>query len=169
MLAFAAARTIPAWLARLGGWGRAGVALYTLGVVVAAFAVHVVHGRWSRSQAGMTRAIHQTTQPDEIVVTNLLSTGKLFPEPESERPRTDLAEMHAEDVAVLAARGRKVALVVLDRSDTPFFLERSAENARFVAQVGALCRLTLRHDSAATATDRLRIWGVEGCASPGPR
>jgi len=104
------------------------------------------------------------------VVTNLLSTGKLFPEPESERPRTDLADMRAEDVPVLAAGGRKVALAVLDRSDTPYFLQRAAENARFVAHVAVLCRLTLRHDRAATATDRLRIWEVEDCESArGPK
>jgi 4-amino-4-deoxy-L-arabinose transferase-like glycosyltransferase len=170
LIAFAAGRTMPAWLSRRGGWARAGVALYAAGVVVAAFAVHVVHGRWSQSQAGMTQAIHHATQPGEIVVTNLLSTGKLFPEPESERPRTDLAEMRAEDVPVLAAGGRKVALAVLDRSDTPFFLQRSAENARFIAHVAALCRLTLRHDGAATATDRLRIWKIEDCESaPGPK
>jgi 4-amino-4-deoxy-L-arabinose transferase-like glycosyltransferase len=169
VLAFAAAHTLPAWLARRGGWSRAAVALYAAGVVGAAFAVHVVHGRWSRSQAGMARAIHDSTRPGEIVVTNLLSTGKLFPEPESERPRTDLAQLRAEDVPVLAAGGRRVALAVLDRSDTPFFLQRSAANARFVAEVAARCRLTLRHDGAASATDRLRIWGVEGCESaPGP-
>jgi 4-amino-4-deoxy-L-arabinose transferase-like glycosyltransferase len=170
LIAFAAGRTLPAWVARRGGWARAGVGVYAAGVVVAAFAVHVVHGRWSQSQAGMAQAIHQATQPGEMVVTNLLSTGKLFPEPESERPRTDLADMRAEDVPVLAAGGRKVALAVLDRSDTPYFLQRAAENARFVAHVAALCRLTLRHDRAATATDRLRIWEVEDCESArGPK
>jgi hypothetical protein len=170
LLAFAAACTVPLWLARRGVWARVGIGLYAAGVVLAAFAVHVVHGRWSRSQAGMAQAIHHATQPGEIVVTNLLSTGKLFPEPESERPRTDLAEMRADDVPILAAGGRKVALAVLDRSDTPFFLERSAENARFIARVAAFCRLTLRHDGAGSATDRLRIWGVEACESaPRPK
>jgi hypothetical protein len=169
LLAFAVARATPGWLARRGAWARAGVAVYAAGVVVAAFAVHVVYGRWSQSQAGMARAIHQSTQPDEIVVTNLLSTGKLFPEPESERLRTGLERMRPGDVPALAAGGRKVALAVLDRSDTPFFLQRSAENARFVAQVAALCRLTLRHDGAVSGAERLRVWGVEDCkAAPVP-
>jgi hypothetical protein len=165
VLAFAAARTLPVWLARTGAWGRTAVAVYTAGVVVAAFAVHVVYGRWSQSQAGMARAVHQFTQPDEIVVTNLLSTGKLFPEPESERLRTDLQQMRAEDVSALAVRGRVVALAVLDRVDTPFFAQRTAENRRFVERVAALCRLTLRHDSRATGGERLRIWGVGNCRS----
>jgi 4-amino-4-deoxy-L-arabinose transferase-like glycosyltransferase len=165
VLAFAAAERLPAWLARWGAPARAAVALYAAGVVIAAFAVHVVHGRWSRAQAGMAQTIHDATRPSELVVTNLLSTGKLFPEPESERPRRDITEVRANDLPLLTTGGQQVALALLDRSDTPFFLERTAENARFLAQVAARCRLTLRRDQAATATDRLRIWGVGECRS----
>ncbi|MGN6393661.1 MAG: hypothetical protein ACTHM9_15645, partial [Gemmatimonadales bacterium] len=160
LLAVAAARTLPPWIARAGRWGRGGVAFYAATIVAAAFGVHVVHGRWSLAQARLARAIHEATRPDEIVVTNLLSTGKLFPEAESERPRLELAQLRSEDVPRMLARGRKVALAVFDRTDTPFFRERTAEDQRLLARVKGLCHLTLRYDGAASASDRLRIWGV---------
>ena len=148
-----------------GRWGRAAVAIYAATILAAAFGVHIVHGRWSRAQARLALAIHEATRPDEIVVTNLLSTGKLFPEAESERPRLELEQLRGDDVPRMLARGRKVALAVFDRTDTPFFRERTAEDQRLLARVERLCHLTLRYDGAASANDRLRVWGVDGCGS----
>lgn len=165
LLAVAAARTLPPWIAGAGRWGRAAVAIYAATILAAAFGVHIVHGRWSRAQARLALAIHEATRPDEIVVTNLLSTGKLFPEAESERPRLELEQLRRDDVPRMLARGRKVALAVFDRTDTPFFRERTAEDQRLLARVERLCHLTLRYDGAASANDRLRVWGVDGCGS----
>jgi len=64
--------------------------------------------------------------------------------------------MNAQKMRRLAERYDEVTIVILDRSDTPFWRKEFLSNAAFVASLGGSPALLV--DRQASPTDRLRIW-----------
>jgi hypothetical protein len=54
-------------------------------------------------------------------------------------------------------------LILIDRSDSDWYLANARVNADYLSQLEASWHLTPLHDAKPDAVDRLRIWKIEGC------
>jgi 4-amino-4-deoxy-L-arabinose transferase-like glycosyltransferase len=174
LLAFAMAETLPRWLAALAARSRspaaferragALAALWVAGVAAASLAVHPILARWSESQAEIRDAIALTVPSDAVLVGNGAAIRKFADEYARSFVILGRHELAPGDAATLAARHPTFFVAFLDRSDSEFWRADAVRNAEFVA--GLPGERTLLVDIEPTATDRLRIWRIDG-AAPG--
>jgi 4-amino-4-deoxy-L-arabinose transferase-like glycosyltransferase len=170
LLAFAMAETLPRWLAALaarsrspaGFERRAGMLalLWAAGVAAASLAVHPVFARWSASQAEIRDAIARTVPYDAVLLGNGAAIRKFADEYAREFMILARHELAPGDAEALAARHPTFFVAFLDRSDSEFWRADAVRNAEFLSRLPG--ERTLLVDIEPTATDRLRIWRVDG-------
>jgi 4-amino-4-deoxy-L-arabinose transferase-like glycosyltransferase len=173
LLAFAMAETLPRWLAALAARSRspasferragALAALWVAGVAAACLAVHPVLARWSESQAEIRDAIARTVPTEAVLVGNGAAILKFADEYARSFVILARHELAPGDEATLAARHPTFFVAFLDRSDSEYWRSDAVRNAEFLALLPG--ERTLLVDVTPTATDRLRIWRVDGAAS----
>ena len=95
-----------------------------------------------------------------VVITNLGATAKFvesLPIPYLSVRRSLVSEKQVE---YLANRHERVAIILLDRTDSEYWREDARANEAFVRSLRR--PMILEVDRRITATDRLRIWRVAG-------
>jgi glutathione S-transferase len=107
-------------------------------------------------------ALYRLTSPEAVLVTEVGATAKYLNELYGERSLIGRDRLTREELARLRA-DRAVQLVFLDRNDSEYWRATARENAKYTAEVGALCDLEPLVDLRAHNEDRLRIWNVRAC------
>ena len=170
LLAFASAEAAPrlwrGWLERrsperqralkrageIGIWGWL-VAL-ALGVVLANWG----HALWSSNQAEIRAEIERHILDAPVVVTNWAATGKFIDLMDTEHIPLRRVSVTPAAIEYLLNRHGEIIVVLLDRSDSPFWHEEARRNDAFVGSIRQ--PLTVQLDRAVTSTDRLRIYAL---------
>lgn len=177
LLAFATAESLPrlwrnaqARLPRqrrlLDGVAALVLVFWVTGLAVAATGVHFAYHQWSSTQRTMRDAILEVTGPESVLVTNWWATRKFTSELDRRFLPLDRDETTPEQIEQLIDYHDVVWIVLLDRSDSPYWLEDAERNAAFLVSLEPWSP-ELRFDQAVTPTDRLRIWRLGPERSPG--
>jgi 4-amino-4-deoxy-L-arabinose transferase-like glycosyltransferase len=168
ILAFAMSESVPRLWHSLAGrlptsvaapLGAGLASLYLASVVAASGLVHPVYDRWGDTQAAIQAAIHETTGPESILVTNWWATKKFTRELDRTYLPIDRDEIEPAEVEALAARHERVFVALLDRSDSDHWRGDALRNARFVEALEPPPELAF--DQVLSPTDRLKIWRVK--------
>jgi 4-amino-4-deoxy-L-arabinose transferase-like glycosyltransferase len=167
-MAEAGPRLLPK-LSHLAYSGRAAV----LGALLISFAAGLIHVglfAWERVQAPILSTIYTNTSTGSVVFHDFVTTHKYVSPVYGERVSLWIDEHLPEKVGERLGSGRPVFLVLLDRSDTEFFVQRSRSNQALIERLQGQYSLKLRwSDPAATKVGRLRVWQVDRRgATPSP-
>jgi len=173
LMALAAAEVLPRVWRRLLEWtpmprrttleaAMAGVlVLWVSGVAVAAVAVHPAFAAWSATQAQISDAIDSQTDASGVLVTNLPLTRKFLRELDRKYLPVSLEFVDPDVAKDLATRFGTFDIVLLDRSDGSYGLRQTRINSEFMTSIEAMHPI-LQFDREMSATERLRIWRVDG-------
>jgi hypothetical protein len=168
LLAFAMAESTPRiWLQvrerlfsrhrpRFVATSVAAVTVWLAGTAGGALLIQWGLDRWTGTQAVIQREIEERVDYESVIVTNRRSTYKYMSGLRGLYVPLDSADLSAPKMRRLAKRYDEVLIVILDRSDTSYWREKTLENAKFVASLGT--SPVLQVDRQITDTDRLRIW-----------
>jgi hypothetical protein len=149
-------RASPAVRAGLERWRPRAVAAWVAGVLVAAIAVHPAFYAWSETQARIRDTIAATIDNDDVLITNYLATRKFLDEIGRKYHPVDSRELSADDTIALIDRHGEVFIVLVDRSDSSWWRDDTARNAKLLEAIEPAPVLLV--DEQVTRTDRLRIW-----------
>jgi hypothetical protein len=141
------------WLARLSPAAVMATALL-------AVAVHPVMAHFERPQRQLANAIYRHTTDNALVITNTLATKKYFDSTRGPRRTIDYEAVHAQDIRRVLADRVPVQLVFLYRSDSNFWLNRSAGYDRYIAALEDQFDVRGAGTFQTTRTDRLMIFNV---------
>lgn len=125
---------------------------------VALVGVQWAHAEWLGDQTKMRTLILEHTQPGTMVVTNWRATSKFIDLANDERTILRRDHMNSETINQLLDQQGSFVLILLDRSDSNYWVQDAFHNATFLR--------TLRHsrsvlaDVQITDTDHMRIWEV---------
>lgn len=152
------ARREEAARARLRGWARVAVAAGLVGTALGSVAIHWFMFDWAESQAKIAAVvgdyglegvlIHDPSGTKKFVDELSLGYTPLV------RDDTDPARVHE-----LANLRGGLTIILLDRSDSAWWLDRSRQNQAYIDRIVPAPELVV--DERPTSTDRLRIWRVE--------
>lgn len=171
LLAFAASESVPRLSNRLLNWlpsrlsallrcsGIAAVAVFVTGLALIAFAVHPYFYRWSEVHVRARDLVYAHTPDKAVIVTDLVATEKYINDLYGRRSTLQFDSLKTGDVAYQLQLHDAIWIVMLERSDSEFWKERSAEALAFVSNLGALPRLIV--DETLSPEYRLRIWSLK--------
>ncbi len=135
--------------------------LLVAGAVIASVAVHVVMDRFNSSHLKIREAIYEFTNEDSWVITNAHGTFKYL-ENDMYGARTPIGIQGLEpphyDLILDAANDLHV--VLLERSDSAYWLRRSVEYEESLASLAAKADMHLRYDEHLTQDEHLRVWRI---------
>jgi len=103
--------------------------------------------------------------PAGVLVTNIEFTRKFMNDFDWKYLPVPRQEVSPEVAMDLATRFGSFRIVLLDRNDGPFGIQQMQQNADFIASIEPM-KPTLVFDREMSATDRLRIWRVDGASAP---
>jgi hypothetical protein len=132
---------------------------WLIGLSVASVAVHAYLDRWSAGQAAIAQAIQEHTGDDTVVITNPEATYKFMRQADRRYQYVSNWVVTPEEVTQLVDRHGEVFIVLLDRTDSDYWRERSQQHDVFIASLEQEPVLEL--DRAFSPTDRLRIWRLD--------
>jgi 4-amino-4-deoxy-L-arabinose transferase-like glycosyltransferase len=138
------------------------LATWLVCVGIGVVAVHPAFSLWSASQAAIREEIARHVPDDAVLVTNVWGTKKFVNFIDRPIEVVNTALVAPDRIPELLARHPEVYLVVLDRTDSEWWLEETRKNADYLAALTT--PLELLSDIEPTDTDRLRIWRVGGGA-----
>lgn len=165
VLAFALAEVAPRlWtpisagrpiLRRIGSFA---VNLWILGVGLAAFAVHPVLDDWAESRQSITASIRADTEPESVIVADRFAINPYLVGLDYDWRTVRLDHLGPDDADTLLRRHGSFHVVLLERSESPFWRQRSAEYRELAA--GLVDDEDLVRDERLGDGMRLRIWRV---------
>ncbi len=170
VMAFAMAESVPrlwralldrlndAWRHRAAVAAPPLVALWIIGVGLAAVAVHPIFFAWSATQANIRDAIEEHVGHDAVIVTNYMATRKFLNEFERSYLPVHYQDVGVEGTDALVERYGDVYIVFLERTDSEYWRNEGGTYPKFLADLAYEPELTYEFD--ATSTDHLRIWRV---------
>jgi len=177
VFAFSLAHVVPDLLTRLSKRAPrlvrrvevAGGTLLVFGALFASVAVHVVMDRFSSGHREIRDAIYEFTDEGAWVITNFDATGKYLDfAPYGVRTPIWIEELDPSEYDRVLDGASDLYLVLLERSDSQFWRDKSAEDEKLVADLAARADLELRYDRRVTSSDHLRIWRVTRASGTPP-
>ena len=165
ILALAMAEAIPRWWSSLEprlGVARAqrmagiGTLTWLIGLAVASTSVHVYLYNWSEDHARVWNGIDAHVDKEAVMVCNLEGIEKYFNRFEYHYEPVDMLYSDIDDIRGVLDRYAEFYLVLLDRSDSAFWREKSVENAKLAATLDP--HLTLLFEDEVSSSMTLRIW-----------
>jgi hypothetical protein len=164
VLAFALAEFVPrcwrrvverpnrAWLRPVAGIVVAG---WVFAILCISGGVHAYMSRWSRSQAAMRNHIEALVEFDKPLVANLNLAEKTIDRFDFKFVPVDRTTVDSEALLELAERHGRLYVVLIDRSETDYFLEDSRRNDALLASLTGRAELLLEDQTG--PDERIRI------------
>ena len=178
IVAFAMADTGPRWYRAIARslrpesrltWRRVSkgaVAVWVAGIAVVGFAVNWRSELWSQLHQDVVEAVYANTNPAQPVMADLPATVKFLNELYGQRMLVDLDLGSASNLVRrsqllrLLERNRIVQIVLFDRDDSEYWLNKSNDDQAFIASISQQLNATLKLQRRFPGLGVLRIWTV---------
>jgi hypothetical protein len=178
IVAFAMADTCPRWYRAIARslspesrstWRRVSkgaVAVWVAGIAVVGFAVNWRSELWSKLHQDVVEAVYANTNPAQPIMADLPATVKFLNELHGQRMLVDLDLGSASNLVRrsqllrLLERNRIVQIVLFDRDDSEYWLNKSKDDEAFIASISQQLNATLKLQRRFPGLGVLRIWTV---------
>jgi hypothetical protein len=178
IIAFAMAHTCPRWVEALARSGSAGrrlrldrvsrgvVAIWLAGIAVAGLVVNWRSELWSQLHDDVVNSVYSNTDPALPVMTDQPATVKFLNELHGQRTLVDLdlgdanKDVRRAQLLQLLDRNKMVQIVLFGRDDSDYWLNKSKDDAAFIAAISQQLHTTLKVQQRFPGLGVLRIWNV---------
>jgi hypothetical protein len=178
IVAFAMAHTCPQWYQAVVRYlrpesrftfqraSRAAVVLWVTGIVVVGLLVNWRSQLWSKLHQDVVQSLYGNTDPEQPIMADLPATVKFLNELHGRRMLVDLDlgdagnEVRRNQLLRLLDRNKTVQIVLFDREDSDYWLNKSKEDEAFIAAISQQLRATLKVQRRFPGLGVLRIWNV---------
>ena len=141
------------------------VILVCIGALVC---MHRSMSNWTNSHVEMRQTIYKNIPRDAIILTNLLATNKIFnsvyASEYGSRTALELTATSAESIQRMFARRLDLWVVILYRTDSPFWIAQNKENDAALSLVRKTCNITEPIQQKISATEIIRIYHLRPVA-----
>ena len=130
--------------------------------------MHRSMSNWTNSHVEMRQTIYKNIPRDAIILTNLLATNKIFnsvyASEYGSRTALELTATSAESIQRMFARRLDLWVVILYRTDSPFWIAQNKENDAALSLVRKTCNITEPIQQKISATEIIRIYHLRPVA-----